>query len=67
MSKRRLESRQFLERYKKILKEDGVIEFKTDNNDLFEFILITTIYNSSTIIYMIRRERGRTIVPKIKS
>lgn len=38
-AKRRLESRQFLERYKKILKEDGVIEFKTDNNELFEFAL----------------------------
>lgn len=38
-AKRRLESRQFLERYKKILKEDGVIEFKTDNNDLFDFAL----------------------------
>lgn len=38
-AKRRLESRQFLERYKYILKEGGVIEFKTDNNDLFDFAL----------------------------
>lgn len=38
-AKRRLESRQFLERYKTILKEGGVIEFKTDNNDLFDFAL----------------------------
>ena len=38
-AKRRLESRQFLERYKKILKDDGFIEFKTDNNDLFDFAL----------------------------
>ncbi len=38
-AKRRLESRQFLERYKKILKDGGLIEFKTDNNDLFDFAL----------------------------
>lgn len=34
---RRLPSRQFLERYDRILKKDGVIEFKTDNKDLFTF------------------------------
>lgn len=38
-AKRRLESRQFLERYKKILKDGGLIEFKTDNNNLFDFAL----------------------------
>lgn len=38
-AKRRLESRQFLARYKEILKSKGLIEFKTDNNDLFEFAL----------------------------
>ena len=38
-AKRRLPSRQFLERYDKILKADGVIEFKTDNKDLFDFAL----------------------------
>ena len=38
-AKRRLESRQFLERYNQILKDDGFIEFKTDNNDLFDFAL----------------------------
>ena len=38
-AKRRLESRQFLERYKTILKDAGFIEFKTDNNDLFDFAL----------------------------
>lgn len=36
-AKRRLPSRQFLERYDVILKADGVIEFKTDNKDLFTF------------------------------
>lgn len=38
-AKRRLTSRQFFERYDKILKEDGVIEFKTDNRPLFDFSL----------------------------
>lgn len=34
---RRLPSRQFLARYDKILKKDGMIEFKTDNTELFAF------------------------------
>ena len=38
-AKRRLESRQFLGRYQTILKDGGLIEFKTDNNDLFDFAL----------------------------
>lgn len=38
-AKRRLTSRQFFERYDKILAFDGVVEFKTDNHDLFEFSL----------------------------
>ncbi len=36
-AKRRLTSRQFFERYDKILKADGVVEFKTDNRPLFDF------------------------------
>lgn len=35
--KRRLTSRQFFERYDKILAGNGVVEFKTDNDDLFAF------------------------------
>ena len=38
-AKRRLPSRQFLERYDRILKPEGKVEFKTDNRDLFEFAL----------------------------
>ena len=37
--KRRLTSTVFLGRYEKILKEGGILEFKTDNRDLFEFSL----------------------------
>lgn len=38
-AKRRLPSREFLCRYDEILAKDGVIEFKTDNHDLFQFAL----------------------------
>ena len=36
-AKRRLVSRRFLSVFEKVLKEDGTIEFKTDNKDLFDF------------------------------
>ena len=38
-SKRRLTSRQFLERYDRFLAPDGMIQFKTDNRPLFDFSL----------------------------
>lgn len=38
-AKRRLPSAEFLARYDRILKEDGVLEFKTDNKGLFDFAL----------------------------
>lgn len=38
-AKRRLPSRQYLERYDKILKPEGTVEFKTDNRGLFDFAL----------------------------
>lgn len=38
-AKRRLPSRQFLARYDEILADDGRIEFKTDNQALFDFAL----------------------------
>ena len=38
-AKRRLPSREFLKRYDQILVPDGVVEFKTDNKDLFQFAL----------------------------
>ena len=36
---RRLTSRKFLQLYEKVLVDDGVIEFKTDNENLFRFTL----------------------------
>ena len=38
-AKRRLTSREFLARYDQILVQDGKVEFKTDNKELFEFSL----------------------------
>jgi len=38
-AKRRLPSRTYLQRYDSFLKDDGIIEFKTDNKDLFMFAL----------------------------
>lgn len=38
-AKRRLTSRQFFTLYDKILQKDGIVEFKTDNNNLFDFSL----------------------------
>lgn len=38
-AKRRLTSRQFLNRYQNILKERGRVIFKTDNRELFDFSL----------------------------
>lgn len=38
-AKRRLTSKQFFARYNNILKKDGIVEFKTDNDLLFEFSL----------------------------
>lgn len=39
-AKRRLTHRGFLETYRKVLKMDGQIHFKTDNRPLFEFSLL---------------------------
>ena len=38
-AKRRLESKEFLARYNEILDKNGIIEFKTDNRDLFAFAI----------------------------
>ena len=38
-AKRRLTSKEFLKRYEQVLPDGAVVEFKTDNSDLFEFSL----------------------------
>ena len=48
-AKRRLTSRQFFERYDKILAGNGVVEFKTDNDDLFAFSMEEVAEAASTL------------------
>lgn len=40
-AKRRITSNTFLDNYSKILKKNGIIEFKTDNRLLFEYSIVT--------------------------
>jgi tRNA (guanine-N7-)-methyltransferase len=40
-SRRRLTSPAFLNRYRKVLTENGLVEFKTDNKELFNFSLLS--------------------------
>lgn len=48
-AKRRLTSHDFLTNYEKLLKQDGEIHFKTDNNDLFEYSVEELEKNNWTI------------------
>ena len=48
-AKRRLTSPLFLERYKKILKDDGEIIFKTDNKGLFDYSLESFMENGFAV------------------
>ncbi|MCR4755033.1 MAG: tRNA (guanosine(46)-N7)-methyltransferase TrmB [Lachnospiraceae bacterium] len=49
-AKRRLPSRQFLARFHTILSDDGIIEFKTDNRELFDFALDELNYSEFELI-----------------
>lgn len=44
-SKRRLTSGSFIEKYAEVLKDDGTLTFKTDNQKLFEFTLVSMNLN----------------------
>jgi len=50
--KRRLTSDAFLKVYKKILKPEGIIEFKTDNRGLFEYSIVNMNKNHMGFEYM---------------
>lgn len=50
-SKRRLTHRGFLEKYKQILKQNAIIEFKTDNEPLFRFSVKEAIDYGMHIIF----------------
>ena len=53
-AKRRLTHRSFLEIYKKLLKEDGILRFKTDNVGLFDFSLEEFEAFGATILWQTR-------------
>ena len=40
-AKRRLTNEKFLNEYRKIMKDDAILEFKTDNRGLFEYSLVS--------------------------
>lgn len=50
--KRRLTSDAFLKVYSKILKPEGIIEFKTDNRGLFEYSIMNMNKNKMNIEYL---------------
>lgn len=51
-AKRRLPAREFLARYKQFLKEDGRIEFKTDNRGLFDFAVEEAKDTNCELLYV---------------
>ena len=53
-AKRRLTHRGFLDIYKKLLKEDGILRFKTDNVGLFDFSLEEFTEYGATILWQTR-------------
>ncbi len=53
-AKRRLESRGFLKIFGNVLKDDGIIEFKTDNEGLFDFALSELEYAGYELLYCTR-------------
>ena len=53
-AKRRLTHRGFLDVYKKLLKEDGILRFKTDNVGLFEFSLEEFAEYGATVLWQTR-------------
>ena len=50
--KRRLTSDEFLKVYKSILKDSGIIEFKTDNRGLFEYSILNMNKNNMKFEYI---------------
>ncbi len=58
-ARRRLPSRQFLERYDYILRPEGQLEFKTDNRELFDFAvaeLSEAGWKTQALTYDLHRE-----------
>ena len=66
-AKRRLTSRQFFARYDQILKKEGHLEFKTDNQDLFTFSLEEDIhakYENGILTLDVPKEQKKAVPEK---
>lgn len=64
-TKRRLTYKDFLEKYKFILKENGKVEFKTDNRGLFEYSLVSIQNFGSTFLEVYLDLHKREDIPNI--
>lgn len=63
-AKRRLTSRQFFEKYDQILTKEGIVEFKTDNRELFDFSLEEipeTAFEVKEFTYDLHGDKNQTI------
>ena len=60
-AKRRLTSSAFLNVYRRLLKKDGVIEFKTDNRGLFEYSLQSVTENNYHLVIVRSKKMDQLI------
>lgn len=65
-AKRRLTNEKFLAEYRKIMKEDATIEFKTDNRGLFEYSLVS-MQNFGFEFLEVYLDLHKTDIPNIKT
>lgn len=65
-TKRRLTYKTFLEVYKKVLKENGIIEFKTDNRGLFEYSLVS-MQNFGMLFMEVYLDLHKSDVPNVET
>lgn len=63
-AKRRLTYKNFLEEYKKVLKKEGIVEFKTDNRLLFEYSLVS-MQNFGMTFLEVYLDLHKTNIPNI--
>lgn len=65
-TKRRLTYKTFLEVYKNVLKEQGIVEFKTDNRLLFEYSLVS-MQNFGMYFLEVYLDLHKSDVPNIQT
>ena len=65
-TKRRLTYKTFLDVYKKVLKKEGIVEFKTDNRLLFEYSLVS-MQNFGMTFLEVYLDLHQTDVPNVET